>query len=134
MYLLGIVSKRTNAGRLSTRGQSPRDCPEVDNSHHIYIRPAPLDGCKDVGHTLYARRLRSTLKYMRCRDSRSSTRTHSLTLWIVELTTPNSTTCAPVTAMKRPSEVPPVVESLGGRPVISATARLSASDKGPGGV
>ncbi len=43
----------------------------------------------------------------------SATRAHSFTLWIVALPTPISTTCAPVGAMKRPSEVPPVVEKRG---------------------
>ena len=41
----------------------------------------------------------------------SATSTCSSTLWIVAFTTPTSTTCAPVGAMKRPSEVPPVVEA-----------------------
>ena len=32
-------------------------------------------------------------------------------LWMLALTGPNSTTCSQIFEMKRPSEVPPVVES-----------------------
>ena len=47
---------------------------------------------------------------------------------------PNSTTCGQMRAMKRPSEVPPVVDSTGVRPVSSWMARLSAWLRLPGGV
>ena len=70
----------------------------------------------------------STPTYMRCRASMSATRTYSLTLWMLALTTPSSTTCAPRGAMKRPSEVPPPVESLGGLPATSTTASHTASE------
>ncbi len=46
----------------------------------------------------------------------SATATHSSTEWIVALTTPTSTTSAPVGAMKRPSDVPPPVDSSGSAP------------------
>ena len=52
----------------------------------------------------------------------SSTAQHSSTLWIVRLSRPNSTTSAPSAPKKRPSEVPPPVESSGCRPATSATA------------
>ena len=45
--------------------------------------------------------------------STSATATHSSTWWIVALIGPNSTTCGQMRAMKRPSEVPPVVDSSG---------------------
>ena len=45
--------------------------------------------------------------------SRSATRTRSLSLWIVALTGPSSTTSAQMSAMKRPSDVPPVHDSSG---------------------
>ena len=61
-------------------------------------------------------------------------RTHSFTLWMEAFSTPSSTTCAPKGAMKRPSEVPPPVVSFGMMPATSNTARLTASDKDPGGV
>src|SRR5207237_322180 len=77
---------------------------------------------------------RSTLTYMRCRALMSDTRTHSLTLWIEAFTTPSSTTCAPRGAMKRPSDVPPPVESLGRVPVTCATASATASESRPGAV
>src|SRR2546428_6326222 len=41
----------------------------------------------------------------------------SSSLWMLELTGPSSTTCGQTSAMKRASEVPPVVESSGARPV-----------------
>ena len=43
--------------------------------------------------------------------------TFSSTLWMVALMGPNSSTCGQILAMKRPSEVPPVVESSGFSPV-----------------
>jgi hypothetical protein len=41
----------------------------------------------------------------------------SFSLWMLALTGPNSTTSGQISAMKRASEVPPVVESSGVRPV-----------------
>jgi hypothetical protein len=46
-----------------------------------------------------------------------STATHSLTLWMVALMGPSSSTWAPVGAMKRPSEVPPTVDGVVRPPV-----------------
>ncbi len=43
--------------------------------------------------------------------SRLATSTRSSILWIVAFSGPNSTTCGQIFEMKRPSEVPPVVES-----------------------
>ncbi len=65
---------------------------------------------------------RSVSRYMRCRVWISSTPTDSFTLWMVALVTPSSTTCAPMVAMKRPSEVPPPVDSFGAWPVTFSTA------------
>ena len=45
---------------------------------------------------------------------------HSLSLWMVAFTGPNSTTCGQISAMKRPSDVPPVVDSSGVTPVMMA--------------
>jgi hypothetical protein len=64
----------------------------------------------------------------------SATLTFSLTLWIVELMTPSSTTWAPSGAMKRPSEVPPPVENFGLRPVSAWIARVLPSERAPGAV
>ena len=44
--------------------------------------------------------------------------THSLIWWIVRLQGPNSTISAPKGAIKRASEVPPVVETVEDKPVI----------------
>ncbi len=55
----------------------------------------------------------STPWYMSASRSRSSAFTHSFTLWMVALTGPSSITSAPVGAIKRPSEVPPVVSRAG---------------------
>jgi hypothetical protein len=43
----------------------------------------------------------------------ASTAMHSLSLWMVAFTGPNSATWGQISAMKRPSEVPPVVDSSG---------------------
>src|SRR5205814_3430167 len=55
-------------------------------------------------------------------------------LWIVAFTGPNSTTCGQIFAMKRPSEVPPVVDSCVDKPVSSRMALDKASLKDPTGV
>ncbi len=60
--------------------------------------------------------------------------TCSLTLWMVALGGPNSMTCGQICAMKRPSLVPPVVDSSGVTPVSAWMAPLSASLSVPGGV
>ncbi len=57
----------------------------------------------------------------------SASSTRSLTLWMVALHGPNSITCGQILAMKRPSEVPPVVESSVFTPVSAAMAAASAS-------
>ena len=64
----------------------------------------------------------------------SATSTHSFSLWMVALTGPNSTSSLATRLMKRPSEVPPVVDSSAWWPVISAMARPSASVSLPGWV
>jgi len=48
---------------------------------------------------------------MSFRGSMSATRTCSSILWMLAFTGPNSTTWGHIWAMKRPSEVPPVVDS-----------------------
>ncbi len=58
----------------------------------------------------------------------------SLTLWIVALHGPNSMTCGQILAMKRPSDVPPVVDSSAVTPVSSRMALTSASVSEPRGV
>ncbi len=45
--------------------------------------------------------------------SMSATSTCSSILWMLALSGPNSTTCGQIFAMKRPSQVPPVVDSTG---------------------
>ena len=45
---------------------------------------------------------------------------------MVALIGPNSTTCGQMRAMKRPSEVPPLVDSSGGVPQVSLMAALMA--------
>src|SRR5690349_11697803 len=77
---------------------------------------------------------RKLSRYMRCSASISSTPTDSFTLWMLALVTPSSTTCAPMVAMKRPSEVPPPVDSFGGLPATACTAAHTPSDNAPGGV
>jgi hypothetical protein len=59
----------------------------------------------------------------------SSMPTHSSILWMVLLIGPNSTTSRLMSAMKRPSEVPPVVDACGVMPTVSrmASARASTS-------
>ncbi len=47
---------------------------------------------------------------------------------------PNSTTCGQISAMKRPSEVPPVVDSSGVTPVTSRIASLRMLQSAPRGV
>ena len=59
--------------------------------------------------------------------SRLATSTHSSILWMLALTGPNSITCGQIFAMKRPSEVPPVVESSAAMPACSRIASASAS-------
>ena len=80
-------------------------------------------------------RLSDSATYIRCSASMSASRTHSLTLWIVALMTPSSTTCAP----ERRDEAAIRGAAAGGAlrrrmPVTSCTAALTASDKVPGGV
>ena len=55
-------------------------------------------------------------------------------LWIVALTGPNSMTCGHQVEMKRPSDVPPVVESSGWMPATCAIASPIACDSVPRGV
>ena len=50
---------------------------------------------------------------MSASGSISSSETASFTLWIERFTGPNSTTSGQISTMKRPSEVPPVVETSG---------------------
>jgi hypothetical protein len=61
-------------------------------------------------------------------------RTRSFNLWIVALTGPNSTSSSQMSAMNRPSDVPPVQESSGTIPVTSRTAALIAATSAPRGV
>jgi hypothetical protein len=63
--------------------------------------------------------------------SRSDTSTRSSSLWIVALTGPSSTTSGQMSAMKRPSDVPPVHDSSGTRPVTSRIALVAASTSRP---
>src|SRR5262249_20392008 len=90
----------------------------LPRARHARLRAAVRAGARRprASRELQARRFASTLTYMRASSSMSATRTHSLTLWIEALTTPSSTTSAPSGAMKRPSEVPPPVESCGETP------------------
>ena len=60
----------------------------------------------------------------------SATGTFSSTLWMVALVGPSSITCGQTWAMKRPSLVPPVVESSVLRPVSSRIASRTASTTG----
>ena len=55
-------------------------------------------------------------------------------LWMLALIGPNSTTCGQTRAMKRPSDVPPVVDNVGRRPVSASIAPVSASLSEPTGV
>ncbi len=66
--------------------------------------------------------------------SRSATAIRSLIWWIVAFGGPNSITCGQKVAMKRPSEVPPVVDSSGRTPVTCSIAALIAADSAPRGV
>ena len=59
--------------------------------------------------------------------STPSASVHSSILWIVALTGPNSTTCGQILPMKRPSDVPPVVESVVATPVFASIAAASRS-------
>ena len=56
-------------------------------------------------------------------------RTRSSSLWIVALTGPSSTTSRQMSAMKRPSEVPPVHESSGVHAGDLADRRLGDVDQ-----
>ena len=56
--------------------------------------------------------------------SMSATRTCSSILWMLALTGPNSITCGQMREMKRPSLVPPVVDSSVSMPVSSRIACL----------
>ena len=67
---------------------------------------------------------------MRASPSRSSSATRSSTAWIVAFGRPRSTT-GQTALMKRASEVPPLVESAGRRPVTSSTAAATRSVNGP---
>ena len=71
---------------------------------------------------------------MRASGSRSATAMRSSTLWMLALVGPNSTSCGQMSAMKRPSEVPPVVDSSMLPPVTAAAAALNASQSSPRGV
>ena len=63
--------------------------------------------------------------------SMSASATHSSILWLVALTGPISSSCGQISAMKRPSEVPPVVDSSVSMPQISWIAAVAASASGP---
>src|SRR5688572_25889365 len=67
-------------------------------------------------------------------SSRSETAMCSSILWIDAFGGPNSITCEQNVEMKRPSDVPPVVEMSGLRPVTSEMARMIELDRSPGGV
>ena len=56
----------------------------------------------------------------------------SFSLWMLALTGPSSTISGQMSMMKRPSEVPPAVESTGFPPVFACTAFLTASVSLPG--
>ena len=61
----------------------------------------------------------------------SSIFTCSFILWIEALIGPNSTTCLQIFAIKRPSDVPPVVETYAVMPVISDMAEVNTSVRKP---
>ena len=58
-------------------------------------------------------------------------RTRSFTWWIEALTGPSSTISRQMSAMKRPSDVPPVQESSGAIPVTARTASVTTSTSLP---
>ena len=64
--------------------------------------------------------------------SMSATRTCSSILWIDALSGPNSITCGQMREMKRPSLVPPVVESSVSTPVVVRIACWIAPTSSPG--
>ena len=66
--------------------------------------------------------------YIALSVSRSAARTHSSTLWMVALQGPSSITWQPSGAMKRPSEVPPLV---GRQPSYAITGRSTRFDVYP---
>ena len=66
--------------------------------------------------------------------SRSLILMFSSILWMLSLTGPTSTTCAPVGAMKRPSEVPPAVDNSVSISHTSRIAACAASTSSPRGV
>ncbi|TLY54278.1 MAG: disulfide bond formation protein B [Gammaproteobacteria bacterium] len=84
-------------------------------ARHVYVQSLPPGSLPSCGAPL-------------------ATRTHSLTLWIEAFTTLSSTTSAPRGAMKRPSDVPPPVDSVGRTPVTCATASPTAAHSRPGAV
>ena len=57
--------------------------------------------------------------------------THSSILWLVALTGPISSNWSQISVMKRPSEVPPVVDSSVSMPPTSRMAAPAASTSGP---
>ena len=57
---------------------------------------------------------------------------HSSILWMLSLTGPNSISSLQIFLMKRPSEVPPVVESVQAMPACSRIAAARASLSSPG--
>ena len=73
-------------------------------------------------------------RYTRASGSSSSSATRSFTLWIEALTGPSSTTSPQISAMKRPSEVPPVQEISGRIAQTSCMASFAASTSLPRGV
>jgi hypothetical protein len=64
--------------------------------------------------------------------SMSATRTCSSILWMLALIGPNSITCGQMREMKRPSLVPPVVESSVSSPVSAADRLLHRATSSPG--
>src|SRR5271165_22460 len=68
---------------------------------------------------------------MRARPSMSSSAARSSTAWIVAFKRPSSTT-GQAFLMKRASDVPPLVDKFGRRPVTSSTAAATRSVNGPG--
>ena len=61
--------------------------------------------------------------------SMSATRTCSSILWMLALTGPNSITCGQMREMKRPSLVPPVVDSSVSMPVSARIASWIGVDQ-----
>ena len=66
--------------------------------------------------------------------SMKRTSTCSSILWMLPFGGPNSITCGQICEMKRPSDVPPVVDSYVSMPVSDLIASHSAADSVPRGV